>query len=71
MDHEIYKSRVGRPMGVRTERESLLQIYSRTHPQGPPLTPRPEEMAKRTAYPNANGENWLERSPMEKEGSGI
>ena len=59
------------PMGVRTERESHLQTYRGTHPQGPSLTPRLEEMAECFAHPNANGEDWLERSPMEEEGSGI
>ncbi|PQE11541.1 zinc knuckle protein [Rutstroemia sp. NJR-2017a BBW] len=53
------------------QRRRATYKYPRTYLQGPPLTPPPKEMTERSAYPDANGEKWLERSPMEEEGSGI
>ena len=58
-------------MGARTERESHPQVYPGTHPQGPAITPRPEQVAECSAHPNANREDWAEGSLMEKESSGI
>jgi hypothetical protein len=62
------------PLG-RKEREKRLDGEGRLKRSQSgsscPLTPRLEEMAEHFAHPNANRENWLERSPMEEEGSGV
>lgn len=61
---------MGAQLAVRSERENTYK-YTQTHPQDPAPAPELEEVAERTAYSNANGEYWAERSSVDKERSGI
>jgi hypothetical protein len=71
LDQEMDKSRVGIHLAVGGERENHIQIHPGPYPQDPTLASRLEEVAERTAHPNADGEDWVKRFPMEKESPGV